>query len=102
MSSVLSVEHQISILVKIHEIEGGGFWAEVPQFPGCLTQVATLEEIPTAVRQAIDDWMAESSEKTEAEAKQLAAIQGSNELPDSSYPVPYAYMPPKNWTEDDE
>jgi predicted RNase H-like HicB family nuclease len=102
MPSTLSVPLQIDIHVVVHEIDGGGFWAEVPRFPGCVTQVANREEIPSAILQAIDDWMSESPEKTEMEARQLAAIQGSNELPDDSYPKPYEYLPSPSWTDEAE
>lgn len=29
----------------VHNAEEGGFWAEVPALPGCLTQGETREEI---------------------------------------------------------
>lgn len=102
MTSTLSVPLQIDIQVVVHEINGGGFWAEVPRFPGCLAQVATRGEIPKAILQAIDDWMSESPEKTAAEARELAAIQGSNELAADSYPKPYEYLPSPTWTDEDE
>jgi len=31
------------LTVDVHEIEGGGFWGEVRQFPGCIAQAETLE-----------------------------------------------------------
>ena len=36
MSSTLSVPVSIEVKVVVHEIKGGGFWGEVPLFPGCL------------------------------------------------------------------
>ena len=31
--------------VIIHEAEESGFWAEVPGFPGCVSEGDTLEEV---------------------------------------------------------
>ena len=47
----------------IHEAEEGGFWAEVPALPGCLTQGDTVEDITVNLREAIEGWLAvETSE----------------------------------------
>jgi predicted RNase H-like HicB family nuclease len=74
MTSTPSVPVEITAVV--HEIEGGGYWAEVPGFPGCVAQAGTLEALRDNLRAAIDDWLG-ASVKTEREARQLAAIQGS-------------------------
>ena len=41
----------------IHEAEEGGFWAEVPALPGCVTQGDTVPEIEMNLREAIDLWL---------------------------------------------
>jgi predicted RNase H-like HicB family nuclease len=41
----------------IHEAEDGGFWAEVPALPGCVTQGETVEEITANLREAIEGWL---------------------------------------------
>jgi predicted RNase H-like HicB family nuclease len=102
MASTLSVPIKMMITVEVHEIEGGGFWAEAPRFPGCVAQAETMEDLRQNIIQAIEDWLAESPVKTEAEARQLAAIQGSDELPGESYPQRYDYLPPPSWTDEDE
>ncbi|MGV1015280.1 MAG: type II toxin-antitoxin system HicB family antitoxin [Methyloceanibacter sp.] len=38
----------------IHEVEEGGFWAEVPAIPGCATQGDTIEELMENLREAIE------------------------------------------------
>jgi predicted RNase H-like HicB family nuclease len=40
----------------VHEAEEGGFWAEVPALPGCLTQGETKEEIRQNLLEAIELW----------------------------------------------
>ena len=41
----------------IHEAEEGGFWAEVPALPGCVTQAETLPELEANLREAIEGWL---------------------------------------------
>lgn len=41
----------------IHEAEEGGFWAEVPALPGCVTQGETLEAIEANLHEAIEGWL---------------------------------------------
>ena len=42
----------------VHPAEEGGFWAEVPALPGCLTQGETREEIRENLLEAIEVWFA--------------------------------------------
>lgn len=41
----------------VHEVEEGGFWAEVPAIPGCATQGDTFEELIQNLREAIEGCM---------------------------------------------
>jgi len=41
----------------IHEAEEGGYWAEVPALPGCLTQGETMDEVTANLREAIEGWL---------------------------------------------
>ena len=41
----------------VHRAEEGGYWAEVPALPGCVTQGETLDEIRTNLREAIELWL---------------------------------------------
>ncbi len=40
--------------VVIHKAEEGGYWAEVPALPGCVTQGETISEIEKNIREAVD------------------------------------------------
>jgi hypothetical protein len=40
----------------LHQAEEGGFWAEVPALPGCVTQGETEEEVTSNLREAIELW----------------------------------------------
>jgi predicted RNase H-like HicB family nuclease len=35
----------MKLKVVIHEAEEGGYWAEVPAIPGCMTQADTMKEL---------------------------------------------------------
>ncbi len=39
--------------VLVHDGEEGGYWAEVPELPGCITQGETLEEVEANIKEAI-------------------------------------------------
>ena len=41
----------------IHDAEEGGYWAEVPALPGCVTQGDSIEEVMANLREAIDGWL---------------------------------------------
>jgi predicted RNase H-like HicB family nuclease len=41
----------------IHQAEEGGFWAEVPALPGCVTQGDTVDEVKANLREAIEGWL---------------------------------------------
>lgn len=54
----------------IHEAEEGGYWAEVPALPGCVTQGETKEEIEANIHEAIEGWLAAGEYGLTATAKQ--------------------------------
>ena len=41
----------------IHEAQEGGYWAQVPALPGCVTQGDTVEEVTSNLREAIEGWL---------------------------------------------
>jgi predicted RNase H-like HicB family nuclease len=52
----------------VHPAEEGGFWAEVPALPGCLTQGETLDELRSNLREAIALWLSVDDSKTATSA----------------------------------
>ncbi len=48
---------RIDFSAIIHPAEEGGYWAEVPALPGCLTQGETLDEIAENLQDAIQGWL---------------------------------------------
>ena len=47
----------MTITAVIHEAEEGGFWAEVPALPGCMSQGDTMEEVKAALAEAVEGWL---------------------------------------------
>ena len=47
----------MTLEVYIHKAEEGGFWAEVPSLPGCVSQGETLDELRGNIREAIEGWL---------------------------------------------
>jgi predicted RNase H-like HicB family nuclease len=39
----------------VHKAEEGGYWAEIPAVPGCVSQGETMEELIANLREAIND-----------------------------------------------
>ena len=44
----------MKLKVIIHEAEEGGFWAEVPAIPGCMTQGETMKELIENLYEAVE------------------------------------------------
>jgi predicted RNase H-like HicB family nuclease len=41
----------------VHKAEEGGYWAEVPSLPGCVTQAESMEELRANLHEAIEGWL---------------------------------------------
>ena len=44
----------MKLKVIVHEAEEGGYWAEVPAIPGCVTQGETFEELLGNLYEAVE------------------------------------------------
>ena len=47
----------MKIRAIIHSAEEGGYWAEVPALPGCITEGDTMEEVMANLKNAIEGWL---------------------------------------------
>ncbi|MEH2061450.1 MAG: type II toxin-antitoxin system HicB family antitoxin [Nostoc sp.] len=47
----------MKIRAIIHPAEEGGYWAEVPALPGCITEGHTIEEVMANLKDAIEGWL---------------------------------------------
>jgi predicted RNase H-like HicB family nuclease len=58
----------------VHEAEEGGYWAEVPALPGCVTQGETREELEGNLREAIEAWLAAGEGGSGSETEQILEV----------------------------
>ena len=54
----------MNLKVVIHAAEEGGFWAEVPALPGCVSQGETRAEVKANIREAIEGWLMAEEPRT--------------------------------------
>lgn len=45
------------VKIVVHEAQEGGFWAEVPALPGCVSQGETMDDLLANVREAVQAWL---------------------------------------------
>ncbi len=45
------------LVAYVHRADEGGWWAEVPALPGCLTQGETLDEVVDNLNDAVQGWL---------------------------------------------
>jgi len=65
----------VILKVLIHSAEEGGFWAEVPALPGCVSQGETVDELRSNIREAIEGWlMAEDETAASKTADQIIEV----------------------------
>ena len=72
---MLGYEPDMTLRALIHSAEEGGYWAEVPALPGCVSQGETVDEFRSNIREAIEGWLlaADAAEKVKA-ADQIIEI----------------------------
>jgi predicted RNase H-like HicB family nuclease len=58
----------------IHVAEEGGFWAEVPALPGCVTQADTREELETNLQEAIEGWLSAGEAGMDAAPNEIVEL----------------------------
>ncbi len=61
----------MKIKAIIHPAEEGGYWAEVPALPGCITEGDTMDELLVNLKDAIEGWLevANNSQSVESTAQ---------------------------------
>jgi predicted RNase H-like HicB family nuclease len=64
----------MQIQAIIHKAEEGGYWAEVPALPGCVSQGETMEEVTRNIREAIQGCLSVSTDQTPEDLAGLVEI----------------------------
>ncbi len=57
----------MTLKVLIHTAEEGGYWAEVPALPGCVSQGETVDELRANIREAIEGWLSAGNGSDESQ-----------------------------------
>ena len=58
----------MTIEAIVHPAEEGGYWAEVPALPGCMTEGESVQDLEANLLEAVQGWMEAASQQ----AKKLA------------------------------
>jgi predicted RNase H-like HicB family nuclease len=58
----------------IHPSDEGGFWAEVPALPGCVSEGETYDETVANIREAAEGWLEVAAERSSPESDPKARV----------------------------
>ena len=64
----------MKLKVLLHPAEEGGYWAEIPALPGCVSEGETYEETLANIHEAAEGWLAVAAERFPAQ-DQVAEIE---------------------------
>jgi len=59
----------MKLKVLVHPAEEGGYWAEVPALPGCVSEGDTFDETLANIREAAEGWLEVSAERAQSDAE---------------------------------
>ena len=62
-------EKPMRLKVLLHAAEEGGFWAEAPALPGCVSQGETADEALQNIREAAAGWLDVAADRVPADAR---------------------------------
>jgi predicted RNase H-like HicB family nuclease len=57
----------MKLKVLIHLAEEGGYWAEVPELQGCVSEGETRDEVLANIREAAEGWLDVVAERAPAD-----------------------------------
>jgi predicted RNase H-like HicB family nuclease len=64
----------MKLKVHIHKAEEGGYWAEVPAIPGCVTQGETFEELLQNIYEAVEGCLSIDIDTPQSDNTQIVEI----------------------------
>ena len=65
----------MKVKVVVHEAEEGGYWAEVPGLPGCVSEGDTFDETLAKIREAAEGWLEVAAEQAQLDtSSQLVEV----------------------------
>jgi predicted RNase H-like HicB family nuclease len=60
--------------ILVHAAEEGGYWAEVPALPGCVSEGETMPETLNNLREAAQGWLVVATERMLSAPLQQAQV----------------------------
>jgi len=60
----------MNLKLHVHPAAEGGFWAEVPALPGCISEGETMAELLANTREAVRAWL-EAAEQAEQQSRRF-------------------------------
>jgi len=63
--------------LKLHKAEEGGYWAEFPDLPGCISEGDSEEEVLSMARDALSGWLAVRFERNFS-IPEASSLKGKN------------------------
>jgi predicted RNase H-like HicB family nuclease len=57
----------MKLKVLLHPAEEGGFWAEIPALPGCVSEGDSLDDTLANIREAAEGWLEVSAQRAETD-----------------------------------
>ncbi|MCY7384266.1 MAG: type II toxin-antitoxin system HicB family antitoxin [Microcoleus sp. CAN_BIN18] len=64
----------MKIRAIVHPAEEGGYWAEVPALPGCITEGDTIEEVIINLKDAMVGWLEVANSREAIFLKQIGWV----------------------------
>jgi len=58
----------MKLKVVLHAAEEGGFWAEVPGLPGCVSEGDTFDETLANIREAAEGWLEVAADRADLDS----------------------------------
>jgi antitoxin HicB len=71
------IKMKIQYSLRIHKAEEGGYWAEFPDLPGCVTEGDTVKETLDNAQEALSGWLASRFERN-FEIPTASSVKGKN------------------------
>ena len=66
----------MKLKILIHPAEEGGYWAEVPALPRCVSERETFDEVLANIREAAEGWKEVATERAERETEaQIVVVE---------------------------
>lgn len=59
----------MKLKVIVHQAEDGGYWAEIPAIPGCVSQGETVEELLANIQEAAEGCLSVEAKDIELSEK---------------------------------